>query len=37
MRDAGYQGAFIDLTYIATSVDRALDLAARAMELYEKG
>jgi hypothetical protein len=36
-RDAGYEGAFIDLSYIATGVDHALDLAARAMELYEKG
>jgi probable F420-dependent oxidoreductase len=36
-RDAGYEGAFIDLSYIATGVDHALDLAVRAMELYEKG
>jgi hypothetical protein len=36
-REAGYEGAFIDLTYVATGVDHALDLAARAMELYEKG
>jgi probable F420-dependent oxidoreductase len=36
-REAGYEGAFIDLSYIATGVDHALDLAARAMELYQKG
>jgi len=35
-RDAGYEGVFIDLTYIATGVDHSLELAARAMELYQK-
>ncbi|MFF3440005.1 TIGR03619 family F420-dependent LLM class oxidoreductase [Streptosporangium sp. NPDC002721] len=36
-RDAGYEGAFIDLHYIATGTDHALELAARAKELYERG
>lgn len=36
-RDAGFEGAFIDLSYIATGIDHALELAARAKELYEKG
>jgi probable F420-dependent oxidoreductase len=36
-REAGFEGAFIDLSYIATDVDHALELAARAMEQYAKG
>jgi probable F420-dependent oxidoreductase len=36
-REAGYEGAFIDLSYVASSVDHALELASRTMEGYEKG
>lgn len=36
-REAGYDGAFIELAYTATSLDHALDLAASAMELYQRG